>query len=290
MGLDLSGCSSFLFYVPRLVRGIQSVHLAALHLDPAQVAGRRRKKSTPESSSLANRAIVVNSIGAFMMLTLPEFVVPPSIAEAKIIQDTLRSKIRVVNDFGELHTIAGVDVAHASIVLLSLQNLEVLEAVQAFVPVSFPYVPGFLSFREIPALLAALAKLTRVPDLLMVDGQGIAHPRRMGIAAHLGVLIDMPTIGVAKSCLAGRFEMPGLSRGSSSPLILGKERIGTVLRSRDNVKPLFISPGHRVDVETSVALTMQCLTRYRLPEPTRLADKFSKIKKVNDAADKELTL
>lgn len=221
-----------------------------------------------------------------MMLTLPEFVVPPSIAEAKIIQDTLRSKIRVVNDFSELNTVAGVDVgydivrdlAHASIVLLSLKNLNVLEAVQAFVPVSFPYVPGFLSFREIPALLAALAKLTRTPDLLMVDGQGIAHPRRMGIAAHLGVLIDMPTIGVAKSCLAGRFEMPGLSRGSSSPLVLGKERIGTVLRSRDNVKPLFISPGHRVDIETSVALTMRCLTRYRLPEPTRLADKFSKVK------------
>ena len=221
----------------------------------------------------------------------PEFIVPPNVAEARAAQDALRHRLRLENDFGPLRRIAGVDVgydvernlAHASIAVLSLDGLHLVEQAQAFAPSAFPYVPGYLAFREIPALLAALAKLSRMPDLLMVDGQGIAHPHWMGIAAHLGALIDVPTIGVAKSRLYGKFEMPGLRKGDATSLMRGTERIGTVLRSRDKVKPLFISPGHRVDVETSLALTLQCLTRYRLPEPTRLADKYSKLKSIAPA-------
>src|SRR5262249_46364583 len=150
-------------------------------------------------------------------------------------------------------------------------------------PVDFPYIPGLLAYREIPAILAALSKLKTIPDLLMVDGHGIAHPRRMGIAAHLGVILDMPTIGVAKSRLTGSFQEPGPTKGDRSALMAGKECIGTVLRSRDNVHPLFISPGHRVSMDTALALTLRCLTRYRLPEPTRMADKYSKCKKTEDA-------
>lgn len=221
-----------------------------------------------------------------LMVKLPEFITPQSGADAIALQNTLRGEIRLQNEFGVLKTIAGIDVgydtarglAHVAIVILSIDGLKTIEQVQAFVPVNFPYIPGLLSFREIPAILAALAKLSRMPDILMVDGQGIAHPRRMGIAAHLGVLLDMPSIGVAKSRLTGKFDTPGVIKGDSSPLMAGKEQIGTVLRSRDNVNPLFISPGHRVDLKTAVTITTQCLTRYRLPEPTRLADKLSKCK------------
>lgn len=220
------------------------------------------------------------------MVMIPDFIIPDSAAEARAIQDTLRPNVRCVNDFAKLELIAGVDVgydparglAHASVVLMKLDDLKVMEQVQAYVPVDFPYIPGLLSFREIPAILAAIKQLSRMPDLWMVDGQGIAHPRRLGIAAHLGVLLDMPSIGVAKSRLSGRFTMPGTLKGDNTPLVMGKERIGTVLRSRDQVKPLFISPGHRVDVDTALAVTLRCLTRYRLPEPTRMADKLSKCK------------
>lgn len=215
---------------------------------------------------------------------LPAFAVPQSVKEARAIQDVLRGKVSLRNDFLRLETVAGVDVgydhrrnlAHASIVLMPLSTLQAVECVQAYAPAEFPYVPGLLSFREIPAILAALSRLSRLPDLLMVDGQGIAHPRRLGIAAHLGVLFDLPSIGVAKSRLVGSFVTPGPRKGDRAALYDHDERIGTVLRSRDNVNPLFISPGHRVDLETAVELTLQCLGKYRLPEPTRLADKYSK--------------
>lgn len=216
---------------------------------------------------------------------LPEFVVPVSDAEARAAQEALRAKLRLKDDFAPIRTIAGIDVgydstqdmAHASVVTMSPDVLQPIEQVQSFTPVTFPYIPGLLSFREIPVILAALANLKTVPDLLMVDGQGIAHPRRMGIAAHLGVLLDMPSLGVAKRRLTGRFEMPGVEKGSQSPLMAGKEQIGVVLRSRDGVAPLFVSPGHRVSMQTAVDLTLKCLTKYRLPEPTRVADKLSKV-------------
>lgn len=218
------------------------------------------------------------------MQPLPEFIVPESVAQACAIQDTLRPKVKLQNDFATIDLIAGIDVgydparglAHASVVIIPIGTLKVIEQVQSWIPVDFPYIPGLLSFREIPAILAALAQLSHIPQLLMVDGQGIAHPRRLGIAAHLGAILDMPSIGVAKSRLTGRFDMPGPRKGDTSPLMSGSERVGTVLRSRDEVNPLFISPGHRIDVETALAFTLQCLTRYRLPEPTRLADKLSK--------------
>jgi deoxyribonuclease V len=220
------------------------------------------------------------------MLPLPEFTAPESTEHARELQIAMRAKIRNENDFGKIKTIAGVDVgydivndlAHCAIVLLDIDGLRQIEQTQIFTPVSFPYIPGLLSFREIPAILAALATLSKMPDLFMVDGHGIAHPRRMGIAAHLGVHLDMPSIGVAKSRLTGKFDMPGNLKGDKSPLMAGKERIGTVLRSRDNVNPLFISPGHRVSMDMACNIAEKCLTRYRLPEPTRLADKLSKCK------------
>jgi deoxyribonuclease V len=209
---------------------------------------------------------------------------PTSAAEAVVMQQSLRHQIVIENRFTDLKLVAGVDVSydlkanmsHASVVLMALDMLVPLQSAKAQLPTEFPYIPGFLSFREIPVVLEALAKLHESPDLLMVDGQGIAHPRRLGIAAHLGVLLDMPAIGVAKSRLTGRFQPVGPHKGDSSLLLDKQERIGTVLRSKDNVNPLFISPGHRVDHATAVKLVMSCLTKYRLPEPTRIADKFSK--------------
>jgi deoxyribonuclease V len=209
---------------------------------------------------------------------------PANGSEAVAMQKVLRGKLRITNDFGNIKTVLGVDVGYnmrtsmsrASVVLMSAERMEVLQTVLKESPTTFPYIPGLLSFREIPAILVALHELQQKPDLLMVDGQGIAHPRRMGIAAHLGVLLDIPAIGVAKSRLCGEYEEPDSTKGSASPLYHHHEHIGTVLRSRDGVKPLFISPGHRVGVPESVALVQAFLTRYRLPEPTRLADKYSK--------------
>lgn len=211
---------------------------------------------------------------------------PASIEVARAIQEDMRHQVIVADDFGAVRTIAGVDVGYdmqrnlgrASIVVIDVESMEPVISAQAYLTPGFPYVPGFLSFREVPVILQALACLPSPPDMLMVDGQGIAHPRRFGIAAHLGVETGLPSIGVAKSLLTGRYEEPGELKGSQSVLLDRKapEIIGTVLRSKDRVKPLFISPGHRVSQESAVKIVQQCLTKYRLPEPTRLADKFSK--------------
>ena len=149
-------------------------------------------------------------------------------------------------------------------------------------PTAFPYVPGLLSFREVPALLEVLGRLSSVPDLILCDGHGYAHPRRFGLACHLGLWLDTPTIGVAKSRLTGRHDEPGPVKGDVAWLLAGggmrpRERIGAVLRTRDRVNPVYVSAGHRVSLKTAVALTLACATRYRLPEPTRLADKLSKV-------------
>jgi len=211
---------------------------------------------------------------------------PADAKEAIALQMLLRSKVRLANDFPAVHTIAGVDCSYdiqnnlgrAFIVLMQFDSLKPITSTKAELPLTFPYIPGLLSFREIPVILKALDKLQRKPDMLMVDGQGIAHPRRLGIAAHLGVITDIPSIGVAKSRLIGKYQEPGVYKGDASLLYDKDERIGTVLRSKDNTLPLFISPGHRVDQETAVDFTLRCLTKYRLPEPTRIADKLSKIK------------
>jgi deoxyribonuclease V len=188
-----------------------------------------------------------------------------------------------VDDFQEVRLVAGIDagfmenftITKAAIVVLSFPDLTVVESVTATIPTSFPYIPGFLSFREIPAIEEALKKLTTNPDLLFCDGQGIAHPRRLGIASHLGVLIDKPTIGVAKSILVGKHEPLDIEKGSCQPLIYRGEIIGMVLRSREGVKPLYISVGHKISLPTALEYVKRCGGKYRLPEPTRLADKLA---------------
>jgi deoxyribonuclease V len=210
---------------------------------------------------------------------------PASITEAIEIQQELRGRVSLHAEKAVPKIIAGVDVGYdpqknmskAALVIMEEDSMEILRSVIAFDATPFPYVPGLLSFREVPVILKALSCLKTPPDLLFVDGHGIAHPRRLGIAAHVGVLTGLPTIGVAKKRLCGRYEEPGVSKGSVSDLKDKGEKIGTILRSRDKTKPLFISPGHRMDHAGAVAWTQHYLTRYRLPEPTRLADKLSKI-------------
>ncbi|PKM45947.1 MAG: deoxyribonuclease V [Gammaproteobacteria bacterium HGW-Gammaproteobacteria-1] len=204
-------------------------------------------------------------------------------AAARALQDALRGRVVLRDQLGEVRCVAGVDVGfeqdyaitRAAVVLLSFPGLELLEYAIARRPTSFPYVPGLLSFREIPTVLDALAQLQGRPDLLLCDGQGIAHPRRFGIASHLGVLCDIPAIGVAKSRLVGSHGNLPDQRGAWIPLRDGGEVIGAVLRSRRGVNPLFISPGHRISLPTAVHFALACTTRYRLPETTRQAHRLA---------------
>lgn len=162
----------------------------------------------------------------------------------------------------------------AGAVVWDVSDQEVVEQRVVRRAVRFPYVPGLLSFREAPALLAVLRKLRAEPDVFLFDGQGFAHPRRFGLASHVGLLIDRPSIGCAKSVLLGKFETPAAERGSRTPLVDGRQRIGTVLRTRSGVRPLFISVGHRVSLPAAERVVLACCTEYRLPEPTRLADRL----------------
>jgi deoxyribonuclease V len=203
--------------------------------------------------------------------------------QAIALQRQLRERIRLSPLETPVRLIAGVDAgftdegatARAAVALFRYPELELVESHTALDPVRFPYVPGLLSFREIPVVLKALDQLSQRPDLLLCDGQGIAHPRRMGIATHLGLVTGIPSIGVGKSRLTGRYEEPGPEKGDRSPLMAGKEKIGTVLRSRTGIRPLFVSPGHRVSHEDAVEWVLRCLTRYRLPEPIRTADRLA---------------
>ncbi len=209
---------------------------------------------------------------------------PATVAEARLVQEQLRPRVITSGTITAPRRIAGIDahyaptrgLAWAAVAVLDGTSLELVESAMAAVPLNFPYVPGYLSFRETPAALAALALLREPPDLLMVDGQGYAHPRRMGIASHIGLLADIPTVGVAKSRLVGTHDEPALARGSAAPLHHQGERIGTVLRSRDGVRPLYVSVGHRLDLASAVSLVLATLRRHRLPEPTRLADILSR--------------
>jgi deoxyribonuclease V len=208
----------------------------------------------------------------------------PTVAEAKLIQTELRSQVITTDRLGNVERVAGLDagfdrvagITRAAVVVLSFPALEVLEEAIAEIPTTFPYVPGYLSFREVPALLAALAKLTLTPDLLLCDGQGYAHPRRFGLACHLGVLLDCPTIGVAKSRFIGIHGEPGQEKGDWVPLMDGDETIGAVVRSRSHTKPLYISIGHRLSLPTAIDYVLRCTPKYRLPETTRRADRLSK--------------
>ncbi|HZC76226.1 MAG TPA: deoxyribonuclease V, partial [Ktedonobacterales bacterium] len=181
----------------------------------------------------------------------------------------------------DIRTVAGVDVSYgevgrAAVVVLSFPALEVLEEVAFEGAARFPYVPGLLSFREGPLALAALERVQTRPDVLMFDGQGYAHPRRLGLASHLGVYLDMPSIGAAKSRLVGTYVEPGPNIGDRSPLVHRGEVVGVALRTKPRTNPLFVSAGHKLDLETAVAVVLRCLRGYRLPEPTRLADKLTK--------------
>ena len=210
---------------------------------------------------------------------------PSKVAEARVIQESLRHRVITEGGPPSLRRIAGVDIhvapatglTWAAIAVLEWPGLELCQSVLAAVPTGFPYVPGYLSFREIPAALAALALVDPAPDLLMVDGHGIAHPRRMGIAAHLGVLTDLPTIGVAKSRLCGKHQEPPAERAGRVALTDKGQTIGIVLRSRVRSRPLYVSIGHRIALDPAVELVLATLTRYRLPEPTRVADKLSRM-------------
>ena len=178
-----------------------------------------------------------------------------------------------------IKTIAGVDVAFprtgqnclAAAVLLSYPDLEFITAQSALTPIEIPYIPGLLSFREAPAIIAAVKKLPTTPDVMIVDGQGLAHPRRFGLACHLGLHLDLPTVGCAKSRLIGQHRDPAPLKGSRCRLLDHAETIGTVLRTRDHVKCVYVSVGHRIELPQAVRLVLRCCRQYRLPEPTRLA-------------------
>ncbi len=198
---------------------------------------------------------------------------------ARELQEQLRGRVETVDRLGEVRLVAGIDVGfeanntvtRAAVAVLSYPELTLVEQAIARRPTSFPYVPGLLSFREIPAVLDALAKIQARPDLLLCDGQGIAHPRRLGIACHLGILCDVPAIGVAKSRLVGEFGNLPDQRGAWVPLRDKGEIIGAVLRTRRGVRPLYISPGHRIGLTTALSYVLACTPRYRLPETTRWA-------------------
>jgi deoxyribonuclease V len=200
-------------------------------------------------------------------------------SEARELQLKLASLVSRTNVLATPRYIAGLDISvdrqrgmgRAAVVVLSYPELEVAEVQTVEDRIDFPYVPGLLSFREAPITLAACERLSIVPDLFLVDGQGIAHPRRLGLASHLGLFLDRPTIGCAKSRLCGAHETPGDEPGSYAELEDNDETIGAVLRTKTGVKPIYVSIGHKVDLDTAVYWALQCCRGYRLPEPTRLA-------------------
>lgn len=203
--------------------------------------------------------------------------------EAIAIQQSLRGHVRLVDDFSQPATVAGVDVGfeqdgevtRAAVAVLDFPSLVFRESAIARLPTTFPYVPGLLSFREIPAVLKAMEQLSALPDMVLCDGQGYAHPRRLGIACHLGLLLDIPSIGVGKSRLVGTYGPVPEQRGGWTPLEDKGEIVGAVLRTRVGIKPLFVSPGHRIGLESAVAFVMACTGRYKLPETTRWAHKLA---------------
>ena len=220
--------------------------------------------------------------------------------EAAALQRELRARVVTEDDFGDLRRVAGVDaafprkgdsgerVARAAAAVFSFPDLELLEEAVAEVALEFPYIPGLLSFRELPAVLSALAKLSTVPDLLLCDAHGRAHPRRFGLACHLGVVAGVPSIGAAKSRLVGEHGEVLPEKGEWTPLVLrdrsgeeeqegvGEEEVvGAVLRSRTGVRPVYVSIGHRVSLKTAVELVLRCTPRYRIAEPLRRADRLA---------------
>lgn len=210
---------------------------------------------------------------------------PTRIDRAREIQEALREQVDRRDGPGPIERVAGIDIgidrkanrARAAAVVLSYPGCELLEKAVVTRRIRFPYVPGYLSFREVPPALDALEKLAILPDLIVCDGQGIAHPRRFGLACHIGVLTGIRTIGAAKSRLLGTYEEPGPDKGDWTVLRDKGERIGAVLRTRANVQPIFVSIGHRISLRTAVRVVLACCTRYRLPETTRAAHRLASV-------------
>lgn len=208
---------------------------------------------------------------------------PQAIEEAIAIQEELRSKVITENQLGTVRYVAGVDVGYdstdsvsqAAVTVLSFPDLQLQQQAVVRSPTTFPYVPGFLSFREVPAILEALAKIDPMPDLILCDGQGLAHPRRFGLACHLGVVTGIATIGVAKTRFIGEHSEVGHSRGSWQPLLDGPETVGVALRTQGGVKPIYISIGHKVNLMGAIDYVLRCAPKYRLPQTTRSADRLT---------------
>lgn len=213
--------------------------------------------------------------------------------EAIEVQQRLRNLVRLQPLARPVCAIAGADISfnkfsetvYAGIVVLSLSDLRIIESAGVRSVAKFPYVPGLLSFRETPSLLEAWEKLNTKPDVLMLDGQGIAHPRRFGIACHIGVLLDLPTIGCAKSILVGGYGELGLEAGSRSPLIDRGQQVGVALRTKSKVTPVYVSPGHLIDLDSAVDLVLRSTGKYRQPEPTRQAHLLVNRLRVEDDED-----
>ena len=208
------------------------------------------------------------------------FDVPASVADAREVQLKLRDRV-IRTGSPKWSLVAGVDASYrgdagrAAIVVMD-REFRVVEEAVAEGAIPFPYVPGYLSFREIPLLLKAWRRLRSRPDLVIVDGQGFAHPRRLGVASHFGVVLDLPTIGCAKSRLIGEHDEPGVERGAWTPLMDERQRIGAALRTRAGTNVVYVSTGHRISLAAAVRTVLACAPRYRLPEPQRLADQLSK--------------
>ena len=225
-----------------------------------------------------------------------EWLHPPDAAAARRAQTALAERVVREDAFGDVGLLGGVDVSNnrfdaeervfAAVVALSWPGLRVVETAGAVARAAMPYVPGLLGFREIPALLAAWERLRAKPGLLLVDGHGVAHPRRLGIAAHLGVVLDVPSVGVAKSVLVGAEDPPlAEEAGAETPLVWRGERIGTALRTRRRANPLYVSIGHRVSLETAVNWVRRATSTYRLPEPTRQAHLAANALRVAEAEE-----
>lgn len=202
---------------------------------------------------------------------------------AVALQRELAGQVALSELSSRVERVAGVDVSyrrsgsqfHAAVVVLDYISMAILESATASGDVVFPYIPGLLSFRELPIILQAFQKLETVPDVILADGQGIAHPRRLGLASHLGLWLDLPTIGCAKSRLCGEHGEPGPKKGDWKPLSVDGVALGRVVRTRDHVRPLYLSPGHKIDIQGATAMVLHCCRGYRLPEPTRQAHLLS---------------
>ena len=208
---------------------------------------------------------------------------PQTIEEAIAIQEQLRSEVITENQLETVRYVAGVDVGYdsadevsrAAVTVLSFPDLQLQQQAVVSSATAFPYIPGFLSFREVPAVLEALENISLRPDLILCDGQGLAHPRRFGLACHLGVLTGIATIGVAKNRFMGEHSEVGLDRGSWQPLLRSGSTVGAALRTQTGVKPIYVSIGHKVNLRSAIEYVLRCAPKYRLPETTRSADQLT---------------